>query len=98
MGDAEFQRGSPASAARTAASVSLKLNSADPAQGSASRRAPPAVAVASLDESAVTINLRPWATCADYWAVYSGAQRAVKEAFDKNGVRIPFQQIDVHQR
>jgi small conductance mechanosensitive channel len=56
----------------------------------------PAVAVASLDASAVMLNVRPWANCADYWAVYSGAQRAVKEAFDKNGVRIPFQQIDVH--
>ena len=56
----------------------------------------PAVAVAALDASAVTLNVRPWANCADYWAVYSGAQRAVKEAFDKNGVHIPFQQIDVH--
>ena len=56
----------------------------------------PAVAVASLDESAVTINLRPWAACADYWAVYSAAQEAVKKAFEENGIKIPFRQIDVH--
>ena len=56
----------------------------------------PAVAVASLDDSAVTINLRPWAVCADYWAVYSAAQEAVKKAFDENGITIPFPQIDVH--
>ena len=56
----------------------------------------PVVAVASLDDSAVTINLRPWAACADYWAVYSGAQEAVKKAFDENGVTIPFPQVDVH--
>ena len=56
----------------------------------------PAVAVASLDDSAVTINLRPWAACADYWTVYSGAQEAVKKAFDENGISIPFPQIDVH--
>ena len=56
----------------------------------------PAVAVASLDSSAIVINVRPWAKCADYWAVYSGAQQAVKEAFDKNGIHIPFPQMDVH--
>ncbi len=56
----------------------------------------PGVAVGSLDASAITINVRPWANCADYWAVYSGAQQAVKEAFDKNGIRIPFPQMDVH--
>ena len=56
----------------------------------------PAVAVASLDDSAVTINLRPWAACADYWAVYSAAQEAVKKAFDECGITIPFPQIDVH--
>lgn len=56
----------------------------------------PAVAVAALDASAVTINVRPWSTCADYWAVYSATQQAVKEAFEKNGVDIPFNQLTVH--
>ena len=56
----------------------------------------PAVAVASLGESAVTINVRPWAACADYWAVFSGAQQAVKEAFERADIKIPFPQIDVH--
>ena len=57
---------------------------------------PPAVAVASLDDSAVTINLRPWAACADYWTVYSAAQESVKKAFEANGIKIPFAQIVVH--
>ena len=56
---------------------------------------PPAVAVASLDDSAVTINLRPWAACADYWTVYSAAQEAVKKAFEANDIKIPFKQLVV---
>lgn len=56
----------------------------------------PAVAVASLDDSAVVINVRPWSTCADYWTVYSAAQVAVTEAFEKAGIEIPFPQLTVH--
>ena len=56
----------------------------------------PAVAVASLDDSAVTINVRPWSSSADYWGVYSGALEAVKKAFEENGISIPFPQLDVH--
>ena len=56
----------------------------------------PAVAVGSLGESAVMINVRPWSTCADYWAVFSGAQQAVKEAFEREDITIPFPQINVH--
>ena len=56
----------------------------------------PAVAVASLDDSAVVINVRPWSTCADYWTVYSAAQVAITEAFEKAGIEIPFPQLTVH--
>ncbi|MGN0853005.1 MAG: mechanosensitive ion channel family protein [Kiritimatiellia bacterium] len=56
----------------------------------------PAVSVAALDASAVTLNVRPWAACADYWSVHSAAQQAVKEAFDANGIEIPFPQLAVH--
>jgi len=56
----------------------------------------PSVSIAALGDSAITLNVRPWASSADYWAVYSGVQKAVKEAFDKNGIAIPFPQIDVH--
>ena len=56
----------------------------------------PSVAVANLDDSEVVFNVRPWSTCADYWAVYSAAQVAVIEAWEKAGIEIPFPQLDVH--
>ena len=58
----------------------------------------PAVAVASLEDSEVVFNVRPWSTCADYWAVHSAAQVAVMEAFEKAGFDIPFPQLDVHMK
>ena len=56
----------------------------------------PAVAVAGLDESQVTMNVRPWSKTGDYWAVYSGVLQAVKEELDRAGIEIPFPQVMVH--
>ena len=56
----------------------------------------PAVFVAALDESCVTLNVRPWTDGSRYWAVYNDAQIAVKTAFERNGIAIPFPQITVH--
>lgn len=56
----------------------------------------PAVALGALDDSAITINVRPWSTCADYWTVYSAVQVAAMNALEKAGFEIPFPQMDVH--
>ena len=56
----------------------------------------PTVAVAGLDASAVTINVRPWSRSGDYWGVYSATLRAVKEALGENGIEIPYPQLVVH--
>lgn len=56
----------------------------------------PSVSVASLDDSQVTLNVRPWTKNGDYWTVYSAAFQAVKTAFEQNGISIPFPQLDVH--
>ena len=57
----------------------------------------PAVAVAALDSSQVTINVRPWAKGGDYWSVYSATLQSVKEELGKAGIEIPFPQVTVHQ-
>ena len=56
----------------------------------------PSVSVASLDDSQVTLNIRPWSAGGDYWTVYNATCQAVKIAFEKNGVNIPFPQLTVH--
>ena len=56
----------------------------------------PSVSVASLDDSQVTLNVRPWAAGGDYWAVYNATCQSVKTAFEQNGVSIPFPQLTVH--
>jgi len=56
----------------------------------------PSVFISSLDDSQVTLNIRPWAEGANYWNVYSDTQVAIKSAFEKNGIDIPFPQLTVH--
>ena len=56
----------------------------------------PAVSVASLDDSQVTLNIRPWAEGRDYWAVFNATCQAIKLAFENNGINIPFPQLTVH--
>ena len=56
----------------------------------------PTVAVAGLDSSQITLNIRPWARSTEYFDILSETLKNVKEEFDKAGVEIPFPQITVH--
>jgi len=56
----------------------------------------PTVSISSLDDSAIVLNVRPWATCADYWMVYSACYKAVVEAFAQKKINIPYPQVVVH--
>ena len=56
----------------------------------------PLIAVAEHQESGVEIVVRVWCGIDDYWPVYFFMQEEVKKLFDKNGVHIPYQQVDVH--
>ena len=56
----------------------------------------PMIRVSELADSSVNFIVRPWTKTSDYWNVYWDLQRAVKEAFDANGISIPFPQTDMH--
>jgi small conductance mechanosensitive channel len=57
---------------------------------------PPKVAVSELADSSVNFVVRPWVKRSDYWGVKFDLTRKIKEAFDENGIEIPFPQQVVH--
>lgn len=57
----------------------------------------PQIAVGELADSSVNLLVRPWSATADYWDVKLDFQRGVKEAFDREGIEIPFPQVVVHK-
>ena len=59
----------------------------DPAQG---------VVVASWGDSSVDLASRPFCKSEHYWDTYFYMYEHVKKAFDKEGISIPFPQMDVH--
>ena len=56
----------------------------------------PTIGVVALADSSVNFVVRPWVNTADYWAVYFDLNQAIKEELDKEGIEIPFPQMDVH--
>ena len=58
----------------------------------------PLVEVSAMSDSAINLTVRPWAKPGDYWTVFFAMNQAIKEAFDKNGVEMPFPQLDVHMK
>jgi small conductance mechanosensitive channel len=59
----------------------------EPAQG---------VVVAELGDSSVNLATRPFVNSENYWPAFFYMQEHVKKAFDREGVSIPFPQMDVH--
>ena len=56
----------------------------------------PLVATDELGDSSVNLVVRPWVKTSDYWSVRRGLIQQIKQAFDKQGISIPFPQRDVH--
>ena len=52
--------------------------------------------VKELADSSVNFAVRVWVDVNDYWPVYFHMHEEVKKAFDREGVSIPFPQMDVH--
>lgn len=56
----------------------------------------PAVVVTELADSSVNLQLRAWTKTGDYWDVKGALTQAIYEAYGKEGIEIPFPQMDVH--
>lgn len=56
----------------------------------------PVIAVSNLATNSVQIIARPWVNTPNYYAVYWQITEDVKIAFDKAGISIPFNQLDVN--
>ena len=54
------------------------------------------VGVQELADSSVNFVVRPWVNTSDYWAVYFDLLQSIKESLDKEGIDIPFPQMNVH--
>jgi small conductance mechanosensitive channel len=54
------------------------------------------VRVSEHGASSINIVARVWTKSEDYWTVNYDIIEAVKTAFDKEGIEIPFNQLDVH--
>lgn len=54
------------------------------------------IRVKSLGDSSVQILFRVWCKKDDYWDVHYDTVELAKEMFDREGIEIPFPQMDVH--
>lgn len=56
----------------------------------------PFVAVSELADSSVNFAVRAWVKAEDYWGVFFDMNEKVYNTFNKEGLNIPFPQMDVH--
>ena len=57
----------------------------------------PFAALKSQGSSALVFVLRTWVKSENYWTVNFDIQEQMKNAFDKAGIEIPFNQLVIHQ-
>lgn len=54
------------------------------------------VVVTELGDSAINLQLRPWAKTEDYWVLWARLKKDIPTKFEKAGIEIPFPQMDIH--
>jgi small conductance mechanosensitive channel len=54
------------------------------------------IALSELGDSSVNFVVRAWAKTSDYWGVFFDMNEKVYKTFEKEGLNIPFPQMDVH--
>ncbi len=58
----------------------------------------PQVVVTELADSSINLSVRAWAKKEDYWRVREEALKRIYNAFNREGIEIPYPQLDVHIR
>ena len=56
----------------------------------------PAVVVTELGDSSVNLQMRAWSRTSDYWGVKFDLTQGIFNKFKKEGIEIPYPQMDVH--
>ncbi|MCK4530740.1 MAG: mechanosensitive ion channel [Candidatus Marinimicrobia bacterium] len=54
------------------------------------------IAISELGDSSVNFVVRAWVNAADYWGVFFAMNENIYNTFAKEGLNIPFPQMDVH--
>jgi len=58
----------------------------------------PIAEVLALGDSAINLVVRPWTKPGDYWKVFFAVNQSLIEAFNRNGIEIPFPQLEVRMK
>ncbi|MBQ8410936.1 MAG: mechanosensitive ion channel [Ruminiclostridium sp.] len=56
----------------------------------------PFIRLVSQDASSLGITVRLWGKASDYWAIYFDSLEAIRRQFVKDGIDVPYSQLDVH--
>lgn len=56
------------------------------------------IRMAKQNASSLDFNFRVWVKNSDYWTTLYDMNEKIKDEFDKNGIEIPYQKIDIYNR